>query len=137
MAASDTSSSSSPKIKVEDLLETLQYLLASQLTRRYQDIVVQLPGMILSDGIKAPNEYQGVLLGYIDLCNEELLLHKCGQIPLKVWESWKSGIISGNSLAAVKRTWQKLATSDHYKDLAEFLKENGVNVFETDRFSQG
>lgn len=119
----------SPSIKTSELLDTLKYILASQLTKRYQDIVVKLPGMILNDGHKVPPELQGLLLGYIDLCNEEYLLYRCGQIPEPIWASWKSGILGGNSLAAVKTTWQKLAHSDHYKDLAGFLQQNGVDVF--------
>ncbi len=114
---------------MNEIHETLKFLLASQLTRRYQEIVVQLPGMILSDGLKANKDIHGLLLGYIDLCNEELLLYRAHQIPEVIWNSWRSGIISGNSLVSVRRTWQKLAKSDHYKTLAEFLKENGVDVF--------
>jgi hypothetical protein len=114
---------------MNEIHETLKFLLASQLTRRYQDIVVQLPGMILSDGLKANTDIQGLLLGYIDLCNEELLLYRAQQIPDVVWDSWKSGIIAGNSLVSVRKTWQKLAKSDHYRTLAEFLRENGVDVF--------
>ncbi len=115
---------------MDPIHETLKYLLASQLTRRYQEIVLKMPEIVLvGGGAKVADVQQGVLLGYIDLCNEELLLHKCGQIPDPIWESWKSGIIAGNSLVAIKQVWKDLKKSDHYSELATFLKDNGVDVF--------
>jgi hypothetical protein len=120
---------------MEAIHETLKYILSTQLTRRYQDIVTHIPGMILKNGPKTKDTEDGVLLAYIDLCNEELLLHKAGQIPGPVWDSWKSGILAGNSLLAIKKAWCKMAKSDHYRELADFLKENGVDVFEADPLS--
>ncbi|MCG8406561.1 MAG: hypothetical protein MI923_15310 [Phycisphaerales bacterium] len=115
--------------QLKEIAQTLKYRLAAEYTARYQKIVMALPPKILYHKEPLSNkEWQdsqvtSVLHAYVDLCAEELRMHRSGQIPDDVWESWREGILAGFRLPAVRGLWEHYYQGGPYTDLRKFLDE--------------
>ena len=115
---------------LRQISETLQYMLAAKYTERYQSIVRKLPKSVFEGDENVTEEVHALLHSYIDLCAEEVMLHKQGQVPDAIWNTWREGIIAGNTLPAVMAVWKSSITSVHYNELSGFLTKNNVQIKE-------
>ena len=107
---------------------TLQYLLAARYTARYQDIVSRIPPDVLYQREKMSAKHWksepglgSVIHAYIDLCAEELRLHRSKEIPDEVWQNWEQGIRAGMRLPAIAGMWEEFFKTGPYDELREFL----------------
>jgi hypothetical protein len=82
------------------------------LSGQYRQIVSTLPlkallGESLSD--QEHCEHLQYFYRYIDLCNEQVFLHKSRRISNKTWLFWGDGILTNLSRPAFARAWQEIA----------------------------
>ena len=90
------SNSSTKKILAHSSEMNLQQnrsLLFAEDTRRYQEIIINMPDIVMSGEAKLQdkNVYKHMIL-YFDLCSEEYHLFKQGLIPEDIWSNWKEGM---------------------------------------------
>jgi len=111
----------------------LKYILASQYTARYQNIVKDVPpGLLLQGDNLTQEEWKkgssvvATLHAYVDLCAEELQVANAGQIPEGVWQNWKEGILAGFRIPAVQTLWKEFFQRGPYEELRKFLNANGL-----------
>ena len=121
-------------IELDRLHQTLQFLLAAQYTRRYQEIVTRIPPEVLYHSGQIKEEYwkgkesvASTIHAYIDLCAEELRIYRAGQIPEEVWKNWEEGIQAGMRLPAVQSLWKSFFKHGPYEELRQYLKNMEQN----------
>ena len=83
------------------------------LTGQYRQIVSTLPlkallGESLSD--KEHHEHLQYFYRYIDLCNEQVFLHKSRRVSDKTWKFWEEGIHTNLCRPAFAKAWQEIAS---------------------------
>lgn len=109
----------------------LKLSLFAEYTRRYQDIILNLPENIHLqdfDFKKLTAEERSKTLKYIrvyfDLCSEEYDLFKSGCVEKRVWENWKEGIEFAFSRPAFREAWYLIQfDSKYYPEFTKFVKE--------------
>jgi hypothetical protein len=104
---------------------TLRLTFFAEYTKRYQEIILNLPEdlddeSILDDKEETTKRYLRV---YFDLCSEEYFLHTKKHIDDEVWDEWKKGMKASFNKKAVLKYWQKRNKSP-YKDFDKFVNEN-------------
>lgn len=115
---------------LKELSMTAKYLLAAEYTKRYQEIITQIPSEILYGGPDVPEEIDGVLHAYIDLCAEEYAIRD--QVPAEVWDNWSEGIVNGFKKPAVQKVWNSFFKANAYEDLYNYLVAQGVEFEQED-----
>ena len=97
----------------------------SEYTRRYSDIVQELPAESRRPGshfsLKSlePSERGRVLnaaRGYLNLCSEEFYLHERGRIDDTTWAIWRQGMVETLRLPWIQETWSDLQPEYSYFD---------------------
>jgi hypothetical protein len=92
------------------------------LTAQYRQIVSTLPLKALL-GESLTNEEHTTHLQYfyryIDLCNEQVFLHKSGRVSDSTWKFWEDGILTNLRRPAFARAWQEIASraKDDFNEL--------------------
>lgn len=81
----------------------------AEYTRRYQDIILHLPG-----DEKDPPLLKYMQL-YFDLCSEEYHLHQMGLIEENVWKLWVEGMQDAMKRPSFQNAW-KNPLGQHYSD---------------------
>jgi hypothetical protein len=97
-----------------------------QYVARYQNIIVNLPPDVFSEGnkIASVEEDKKVwLTAYIDLCAEELFDHKRGAISKKTWQDW-SGFIRDDFKRSLPLRERVVGMMTDYPELLAFLNED-------------
>ena len=93
----------------------------SEYTRRYQDIIRDMPeGLFMkeSDLVVDAGVLKSIKM-YLDLCSEEWYLHKAGQVKGVVWNSWWDGMrLQMQSHSAYLTAWERFK-GDYDNDLRE------------------
>ena len=144
----------SSRKQLQLLNEQLQLQFFADYTKRYQEILLNLPEQLylpgssldqLSDSDKS--RALRYLRAYFDLCSEELYWWKKGKVDTATWENWKEGIESALCKKPFREAWQLIAFDTfYYADFCNWMnatvekleaKENaleqgrgGVNDFE-------
>lgn len=101
----------------------------NELAREYRDIARSLPAHAF---FKTPDpelpeidgrSHLADFVRYIDLCNEQILLHRDGRISNDVWKEWEEGMLINFSRPAFEQAWSYVRTHnpDSYDELAELL----------------
>ncbi|MCR5298364.1 MAG: hypothetical protein K6D57_03600 [Paludibacteraceae bacterium] len=93
--------------------EQYKFHFFTEYTRRYQDLILQMPDNLNTTSIhcKDVNTYMRL---YFDLCSEEFYLHSKGVIDDKVWGLWTEGIRTSMNNTKYKTAWKLIGT--HYDD---------------------
>jgi hypothetical protein len=94
----------------------------AQYTKRYQKIILHLPGDLDNVTILDDEQNKRYLRVYFDLCSEEYFLKTAKHIPPEVWEEWKEGMRAVFRKKAISTYWQEMEKSS-YKNFNEFVKE--------------
>lgn len=119
-------------IQVKSLKKQLKINSFSDYTKRYQEILLNLPLNINSENFDIekldPKIKEKTLLyikAYADLCSEEYYLWQEGYLDDKVWEEWESGIKFTFSKPAFKQAWKIIdPDSKFYTDFYKWINEN-------------
>lgn len=96
-------------------------LLFAEYTRRYQEIMIQMPDSVFEGTAVASNS--GVakyMILYFDLCSEEFHLRSQGFIPDDVWNKWVEGMRLTVKSQIYYTSWQRLAYSFN-SDFVHFM----------------
>ena len=90
-------------------------------TRRYQEIMLNLPGSIgtakfqyAEPKSKKYDQEMRYIRAFYDLCAEEYLLNENGFVNKKIWELWKKGIFSALNIEAFNKVWNVIKNDGHY-----------------------
>ena len=109
----------------------------SEYTKRYQEIILNLPSNIYEDNFdfeklsqKKKEKTIKFMRSYFDLCSEEFFLWKNKNIDKDVWKEWESGIEYSLSKRAFKEGWNNYIniSTIYYKDFTEFITEILKNI---------
>src|SRR4051794_40584100 len=106
--------------------------LEDELSREYRAIAATFPidaqldrpiksvDVTSDDKPPSPDEI-GVLIRYIDLCNQQVFLRQQRRISFATWQDWHAGIRDNLTRPAVARTWAFIRehTDDSFHELAE------------------
>lgn len=104
----------------------------AEYTRRYQDIVLNMPDCIF-DGLPIMyDKAERYMRLYFDLCSEEFYLWKAGAIPSSVWMLWKEGMVMETRKDIYMMAWEKLR--EYYN--APFITFFETEVIELNRKKQ-
>ncbi|AUC84772.1 hypothetical protein CW731_05450 [Polaribacter sp. ALD11] len=69
-------------------------------------------------------EQEELIIDYLNFCAEEYLWYTKGRIPIKVWESWKNGMIYYLNSASINRIIQnEFKKKNSYYGLFEILEK--------------
>lgn len=96
-------------------------------TRRYQEIMLNLPGSISTGKFlyaepksKKYDQEMRYVRAFFDLCAEQYLLTNNGYVEKNIWVFWKKGIYSALNTKAFNEAWNIIKNDGHYD--AEFVK---------------
>ena len=105
--------------------EISQFTFFAEYTKRYQEIVTNLPEDMNDVNVLEDEDTRRYLRVYFDLCSEEYFLYTKKQISEEVWDEWKDGIKTTFRKEAILEYWKERKTSyyDFSKYLVELLKE--------------
>ena len=103
----------------------------AEYTKRYQEIMWQLPSDIFNDDFdlkKLANEEQEKIkkniLIYFDLCSEEFYLHENEKIDHDVWKEWEEGIKFNMRKPAFNEIWkEKCLNSSFYTEFKKYINK--------------
>jgi len=111
----------------KSLNKQLKLIFFADYTKRYQEIIVNLPEDINSEEFsftklsdKKKDKTLRLLRVYFDLCSEEYYLNKNSHIESYVWEEWCNGIQNTMKKAAFCKAWKLILKDTYYSD--EFKK---------------
>jgi hypothetical protein len=100
--------------------------LFAEFTKRYQEIVVNLPEEIHDDGFNLYdlreenkslyNKTMRYMRVYFDLCSEEYYLHENNLISKRVWKEWKEGIEYTFQKKPFLDAWNIITTKSKFYD---------------------
>jgi hypothetical protein len=107
----------------------LQLNFFAEYTKRYQEIILNLPESINDidfsfDNLKEDerNKTLRYMRVYFDLCSEEYFLWRSKHIDDKTWKEWESGIKYAFSKTAFKEGWKRITMDTiYYKDFSTFV----------------
>ena len=95
----------------------------TEYTKRYQEIMLKLPGNITSEMFDIESlstERREILLRYLrayfDLCSEEYYLFQKKFIDKKVWFLWEDGMMSTFDKRAFKEAWNIISADTCYSE---------------------
>lgn len=118
-------------ITLRNFKRQLQLSFFADYTKRYQEIILNLPLNIYSNDFdydqldketkKKTLKYMRV---YFDLCSEEYDLFLYGNLEKRIWKEWKEGMRAAFSKPAFLKAWKKLNLgSIYYKNFNELVEE--------------
>jgi hypothetical protein len=99
------------------------------LTAHYRRIMESIPTNIwLGGGLNTLDEVRqnlcrDAIYRYIDLCQEQTVLHDENRIADSTWKQWGDGIRSNMKILAFQQVWNEVKTArpDNFLELAIFL----------------
>lgn len=110
------------------------------LGREYRELAARLPTKALLGECLTDDEHKQALdefIHYVDLCNEQVFLRRCGRISASTWENWRDGIQTNLVLPAFARAWseikdrsanfqglRRLETEQYKSDPANWVEDN-------------
>ena len=113
-------------------LEQAQQSFFAEYTKRYQLFVMTSPDDVYFGNADVTPKTLKYVQVYFDLCNEEFLLYKRGQIDSDVWENWKEGMeftartAKGNLYI---ECWKKIKTQGYYNsDFVNFYEKEILKI---------
>ncbi len=119
-------------VTIRNFSKQLKLNFFSEYTKRYQNIILNLPSNINDDSFdfeklseKKKEKTIRYLRIYFDLCSEEYFLSEHKNIDKYVWKEWKSGIEYSLSKKAFKDGWKNYINTNtiYYKEFASFIDE--------------
>lgn len=106
---------------VRSFKKQLQLNFFSEYTRRYQEIILNLPESINEDNFDYSVLPQDVkdktmryMRAYFDLCSEEYFLKIKGNIDDETWSEWETGMKFAFSKSAFQQAWEMLQLDTVY-----------------------
>jgi hypothetical protein len=130
--------------KVQD--KTLSDDRYAEYAKRYQEIISHLPYNIFMKGNHirwVSNSTKAWLIGYIDLCSEEIIDRNKGIIGKDVWDDSEEGVerwsnfIKSNFKRSAPLLALFLQVQDDYIQLGDFLVEKGLLEDSGDKTDEG
>ena len=121
---------------IEQFKEQLQLTVFTDYTKRYQEIVLNLPESINEknfdfDKLDKNNEKLikektlRYMRAYFDLCSEEYFLHSQEKIGDNTWREWKIGIEYAFSKTAFIKGWDIIRLdTGYYPEFVEFVNKS-------------
>ncbi|WP_370477204.1 hypothetical protein [Tamlana flava] len=107
--------------QLKELNKHLRLQFFSEYTKRYQEIMLNLPEDIMSDDFnikkldkKDYSKTMRYLRAYLDLCSEEYDLWLSGNLEERVWMNWEQGIRSKFSNKSFRRAWDRSSYDSFY-----------------------
>lgn len=102
----------------------------TEYTRRYQEIVLNLPQTINSpdfDFLDLSDELRDKSLrfmrAYYDLCSEEHYLNKNGLVDQNVWELWSDGMCAAFKKRAFRDAWDLIQKDSYFSnDFSQYVE---------------
>jgi hypothetical protein len=115
---------------VRNFRKQLQLSFFAEYTKRYQEIILNLPESINQDDFnfdmlseEEKNKTLRYMRVYFDLCSEEYFLWKSNHIDEKTWKEWESGIKYAFSKTAFLAGWDKISMGTiYYQEFSSFVK---------------
>ncbi|MES9898529.1 MAG: hypothetical protein ABW148_05845 [Sedimenticola sp.] len=123
------------RTSIEQFNEQLQLSVFTDYTKRYQEIMLNLPESINKEDFDFDKLDEGnektikektlrYMRAYFDLCSEEYFLHGQGKIGDNTWREWKSGIEYAFSKTAFIAGWGIISLdTSYYPDFVRFVEE--------------
>lgn len=100
----------------------------AEYTRRYQELLVQVPPGVLSaedrpELLEEHADQLWLLQAYFDLCFEEHYLYSTGYIEEELWNVWQAGMRRAFARPVVHRGWRLLQPDCQYpQGFVEFIE---------------
>lgn len=117
---------------IHSFKKQLQLNFFGEYTRRYQEIILNLPETINQpdfnfDALDSSSRDKALryMRAYFDLCSEEYFLRRSGHIGSKTWKEWKAGMEFAFSKTAFQDAWDILRKDTiYYGEFSEFVEKN-------------
>lgn len=118
--------------QLELLNEQLKLNFFADYTKRYQEIVLQLPAWIYDkdfDTSKLDETTKAQITKYVrvyfDLCSEEYHLYLNHKIDDAIWKNWEEGMKHALSLPVIQLEWKKVnnTMAVYYPEFSSFMEE--------------
>lgn len=114
---------------IRDFKKQLQLHFFADYTKRYQEIILNLPEKIHDQSFSIdtlqPDEREKTIRymrAYFDLCSEEYFLWKNNNIEVKAWNEWIFGMRNAFSKPAFKDAWSIVSlNSVYHADFTAFV----------------
>lgn len=108
----------------------------SEYTKRYQEIILNLPATIHRDDFdyaslspEAKDKALTYLRAYFDLCSEEYFLKRKQHIDDDTWKEWRMGMEHAFSKPAFREAWRALQLEGiYYQEFTKFVAEISQKV---------
>jgi len=107
--------------QMKELNKHLKLHFFSEYTKRFQEIMLNLPENIMHDDFEIEKLSRGeysktmrYLRSYFDLCSEEFDLWMTGNIEERIWKNWEEGIKSKMSNKTFIMAWKKSNYDSYY-----------------------
>jgi len=101
--------------------DEMRIKLFSDYTKRYQEIMLNLPAEALASDFDLRdlpkddfNDAIKYYRAYFDLCSEEYFLWQNKQISPKTWDEWYQGMQYAFSRKPVSTAWELISLDSHY-----------------------
>ncbi|MDF1821049.1 MAG: hypothetical protein P1U64_05740 [Alcanivoracaceae bacterium] len=117
---------------IHSFKKQLQLNFFAEYTRRYQEIILNLPETINQpdfnfDALDSSSRDKSLryMRAYFDLCSEEYFLRRSDHIGRKTWQEWKAGMEFAFSKTAFQDAWDILSKDTiYYGEFSEFVEKN-------------
>jgi hypothetical protein len=115
---------------IRSFKKQLQVTLFADYTKRYQDIMLNLPLTVTEDSFDFDqldeverDKTLRYMRAYFDLCSEELYLSISGDIEPRTWTEWEKGIKATFKFKAFRDAWILLGfNTEFYEKFSEFAQ---------------
>ena len=116
---------------ISSFKKQLQLNFFADYTKRYQEIILNLPENINDENFKLESLEKSVkdktlryMRAYFDLCSEEYYLWKKKNIDDDTWKEWETGIRFAFSKPAFQQAWHVLRLDTiYYGEFTKFVND--------------
>ena len=118
-------------VTIRNFRKQLQLSFFADYTKRYQDIILNLPESIHEECFRfdslSKDEREKTLRymrAYFDLCSEEYFLKRQKKLDDAIWNEWKTGMQFAFSKSAFRQAWKILRLDKiYYGEFTKFVND--------------
>lgn len=104
----------------------------SEYTKRYSDIIIELPVEASNTERSAlpafRNEIMGLMRAYYDLCSEQYYLYRAGRIDSQTWGLWSKGFTYTIRLPTFRDAWDLIKGEAYDDDFIKYVETHQAIV---------
>ena len=95
----------------------------SEYTKRYNDIMYEMPEEVFSNDVKLTLETHKYARLYFNLCSEEFYLKEHGLVNSEIWDNWADGMATRMKSPTLQKEWEYMREEEYFDNFRNFMDE--------------